>query len=183
MSNITIRRANLQEVAAKKIGLREYRALLAQFVILAQETLADNLVTIVLYGSVARGDARPESDVDLLLVLEQASPVYCERLQVLHPILRRLRQRPCWQELVACRLAPELNVLIFSRAEAERNRHLYLDMIEDALLLVDRGDFFEQRLQTLRRRLAELGAAKVRRNGTWYWDLKPDLKLGETVAL
>ena len=40
------------------------------------------------------------------------------------------------------RLAPELNVLIFSRAEAERNRHLYLDMIEDALLLVDRGGFF-----------------------------------------
>ena len=167
----------------QRIGYPEYRPLVDEFVALAQEALAGNIVSIVLYGSVARGDAGAESDVDLLLVLEQASPVYCERLQVLHPILRRLRQRPCWQELVARRLTPELNVLIFSRAEAERNRHLYLDMIEDALLLVDRGGFLQQRLQMLRRRLSELGAAKVRRNGTWYWDLKPDLKLGETVAL
>ena len=167
----------------QSIGYPEYRPLVDEFVALAQEALAGNIVSIGLYGSVARGDARPESDVDLLLVLEQASPVYCERLQVLQPILRRLRQRPCWQELAARRLAPELNVLIFSRAEAERNRHLYLDMIEEALLLVDRGGFFQRRLQTLRRRLSELGAAKVRRNGTWYWDLKPDLKPGESVTL
>lgn len=72
---------------------------------------------------------------------------------------------------------------MLSTEEAKENRYLYLDMIEDARILVDQGGFFRGKLESLRQRLQELGAVKVQRNGDWYWDLKPDLRLGDVVIL
>lgn len=38
----------------------------------------DRLVRLVLYGSQARGDARPESDVDVLVILQGPFELYSE---------------------------------------------------------------------------------------------------------
>ena len=165
------------------IGYSEYKALLNTFIDLIQETLGDRVVSVVLYGSVARGKARPDSDVDLLLILRGAPTAYWKRLQSLLPILRRLREEPCWKELEREGATPFLSLLVLSLEEATENRYLYLDMIEEARILVDRDGFFQGKLNGLRRRLKELGAKKIRRNGDWYWDLKPDLKLGDEVIL
>lgn len=52
--------------------------LLAQLRTELQRTLGDNLVRVTLYGSRARGDAAPDSDVDLLIVLRQAAAMHRE---------------------------------------------------------------------------------------------------------
>ena len=80
-------------------------------------------------------------------------------------------------------MTPFLSLIVLSLKEADENRHLYLDMVEEAYILLDRGGFFHGKLESLRQRLQELGAQKVRRNGDWYWDLKPDLKPGDFVIL
>ncbi len=41
------------------------------YAIAAQKALGDNLVSIALYGSVARGKAGPASDIDLFAVLRR----------------------------------------------------------------------------------------------------------------
>lgn len=163
--------------------MTSYNVLLNRFVASLEGALDDNLLSIVLYGSVARGQARLESDVDILLVLREASPVYWERLQPVLSVLRLLRKESCWKDLEARGVFPELNVIVLSREEAAQNRYLYLDMIEEAQILLDRDGFFRYRLKVLQARLQELGAKKVKRDGSWYWDLKPDLKLGERIAL
>lgn len=170
-------------VMNRAIGYETYRPLVARFVSLVLEAMADRMVSIVLYGSVARHEARPESDIDLLLVTHRAPPGYRERLEPLLPILRHLRHEPSWKALEARGIFPSFSLLVLSREEADCNRYIYLDMIEDARILIDRQGFFQGRLKALDSRLSKLGARKIRRNGTWYWDLKPDLAPDEVLVL
>lgn len=167
----------------QKLGYSNYKALLDTFVDLIQQIFGDRLMSVVLFGSVARGTARADSDVDLLVILREAPAAYWRRLKPLLPILRRLRKEPCWKALEEQGLTPFLSLLVLSLEEARENHYLYLDMIEEARVLVDRDLFFQGKLESLRRRLHELGAQKRRRNGDWYWDLKPDFKLGDEVIL
>ncbi len=57
-------------------------------------------------------------------------------------------------------------------------------MIDASVILYDKNGFFKNRLKELKDRLLELGSKKiVLEDKTWYWSLKPDLKLGEVFEL
>jgi hypothetical protein len=57
-------------------------------------------------------------------------------------------------------------------------------MVNDAKILYDKNDFFAERLKQIRKRIEELGSQKVTlEDGSWYWDLKPDLKIGDSFTL
>ncbi len=166
-------------------GFEFYKAILERFLELLKETFGDSFVSLVLYGSVARGDARVDSDIDLLLILRDPPNNYHRRLdQVLgvqsdlerEEVYKRMRQR--------LGIEPFLSHIILSREEAYENRYIYLDMVEDAKILYDRDNFFAQRLKLIKERLRELRSERVwLEDGTWYWDLKPDLKPGEVFTL
>lgn len=78
---------------------------------------------------------------------------------------------------------PYLSLLVLSQQEAEQTRYIYLDMVDEALILVDVEGFFQAKLEALRKRLEELGAKRVWQEERWYWDLKPALKKGEALIL
>jgi hypothetical protein len=57
-------------------------------------------------------------------------------------------------------------------------------MISDSIILFDSNAFFQRRLEEIETRLKTLGSKKVYLDdGTWYWDLKPDLVAGEVFEL
>jgi predicted nucleotidyltransferase len=110
------------------IGYEDYKEFIYVFRDLTSEKLGNSLLSLVLYGSVARSEAKKESDIDLLVI--------------------------------------------------------FLDMIENSIILLDKEEFFKRRLGELKNRLAVLGSKKVfLKDGSWYWDLKPDLVAGETFEL
>ncbi len=47
-----------------------YRSVLSKLLTLLLEVFGENLVSLVVFGSVARGDYRRDSDIDLLLVVK-----------------------------------------------------------------------------------------------------------------
>ncbi|MEA3459651.1 MAG: hypothetical protein U9R11_03085, partial [Chloroflexota bacterium] len=128
--------------------------------------------------------ATPESDVDLLVIVCDASSDYFERLQPLLEAWRALERSPEAAALRRKGIEPYLSFLALSEEEANQNRYIFLDMIEEGIILHDQGGYFARRLKALEQRLSALGSRKVYlEDRTWYWDLKPDLVLGEVFEL
>ena len=137
----------------------------------------EGLISIVLFGSVARREARPTSDIDVLLVAEGLPRRPADRRQ---PFL------DAWEAARTARGLPpvEWNLVVKTPDEARYRSPLYLDMVEDAILILDRGRFFEEVLAGLGERMRELGSRRVRLpDGSWYWDLKPDFRWGDVVEI
>ncbi len=155
------------------------------FIHLLKDEFGEKLLSVVLYGSIARGEGRTQSDIDLLIVLEKPESNYHRRLDRILDLIERLRASKTYmKEVVRIGSEPYISFLVFSREEAQENRYLFLDMIDDAEILYDRNRFFANRLAEMKRRLQELGSRKIRlRDGTWFWDLKPDLKAGDQFVL
>ena len=139
--------------------------------------LGPRLRSLVLFGSVARGESTVRSDIDLLVVADgfPRSLRDCRR-----PLLA------AWSRARAKKALPavEWNLVTKSPEEARIHSPLYLDIVEDGILLVDREGFFRTVLHGMRERMQELGSRRVfLADGHWYWDLKPDFRFGEIVEL
>ncbi len=161
----------------------EYRDLLGDFVDLLRQRFGDDLVSVVLYGSVATGTARPTSDVDVCVVIRNLPSSLRERTKLITPLLPALRNRPGYRTLESRGYFPEVMPIFYTPEEVGKTRPIFLDMVEDSEILLDDGTF-STKLAGLRERLAALGSQRITlEDGTRYWVLKPDLKPGEVVTL
>jgi len=156
--------------------------LLRKMVGLLRKHWGDNLVSVVLFGSVARGDFESASDIDLFIVCRSFPREYTKRTAAFVEIECML-----WEDMDAVEerydFYPCFSAILKTQQEAQRFSRLYLDMQEEARILYDRDGFFSDVLAHFRRKLKELGATKKTIGRRWYWDLKPDLKPGEVIRL
>ncbi len=93
---------------------------------------------------------------------------------MLEPTLRRLEEEGYYVDFSPILKTPE---------EAVKVSPLYLDLVEDAVILFDRNDFFKNLLLRLRKKLEELGAKRIRLGKRWYWVLKGDYRFGEVIEI
>jgi predicted nucleotidyltransferase len=120
---------------------------------------------VLLFGSLARGEAGERSDVDLL-VLHSGAPARdpVERRRLLY-------------KLVAERLEGAFEAVTLVDMDLERFLKpetvtpLLLNIYADALVVVDRVGSLEEFLQRVRRRIGELGLARVKDGKAYYWVL------------
>ncbi len=139
------------------------------------------LVSLVVFGSVARGTMRHDSDIDLLVVVNDLPVGRIPRVRdfdlVETAVEEQLRQAE--SRGIYTRLSP----VIKTPAEVQHGSPLFLDMTLHTRMLADRDEFLSRYLQQLRARLQELGARRVRRGGGYYWILKPSYQPGEEIRL
>lgn len=159
-----------------------YKPLLAKLTELIKDNYEDRLISLVLYGSVARGTAKKDSDIDLILVVENLS--YTEAMNKFLLVEDRLKEKEEFLSVTAAGCSPEVKPIIFSREEASESRYIFLDVVNDGIILYDKSDFFKERLERLRKRLKELESKRIFcEDGSWYWILAPDLRFGETFEI
>jgi len=141
----------------------------------------ENLVSVVLYGSAARGAARRASDIDVLVIAEKLPARWHERLDLFRKAAEALE--PEFSGLREQGYYVDFSPLVWTRDEARRTSRLYLDMTLEEAILFDRDGFFAGVLSRLRERLAGLGAVRREVGQKWYWDLKPDYRYGEIFEI
>jgi hypothetical protein len=139
------------------------------------------LVSLAVFGSVARGVPRADSDVDLLVVARDLPQGRIPRVrefdaveEILSPSLRTAAEAGVHTTLAPVLKTPE---------EVERGSPLFLDMTEEVLMLFDRDEYLGRYLERLSSRLAALGARRIRKGGGYYWLLKPDYRPGDVIEL
>lgn len=174
----------MERMIKKMYDYLYYKPLIHKFLADVRDKYKDNLVSVIVFGSIARGKGKKESDIDLLIILEDASDVYYNRLKPFVDIELKIRGSRVFERYIKEGLMPCFSYLIFSIKETEENHYIFLDMIEDSLILYDKKNYFKKKLSLLKNRLSFLGSKKISLDdGTWYWDLKPDLKMGEEFVL
>jgi hypothetical protein len=144
-----------------------FRGPLREFCERALAMFGRRLLSVVLFGSVARGDWGEDSDLDLLLVVE-GLPEDAGRDEL---VLKLTRGIP--HPITCVAYAPE---------ELAETPPLLLDVAVDGIVLLDSG-FIRKRLEDIRKRLEELGARRVGEKGELTWILKPRVELGEVIEV
>ena len=147
-----------------------------------QSRLGERLVSVILFGSYARGQSGPDSDVDLLIVVEGLPASSLERQSFLIPLLMEI-ENPYRESLKPTGWFPYVSTVLKTPEEADCVSRIYFDMVEEAKILFDREDFFRTVLRKVQARLKDLGAIKIQVGRMWYWDLKPDYRPGEIFEI
>lgn len=141
----------------------------------------DRLVSLAVFGSVGRGKPRPDSDIDVLVIAQPLPDGRMARVQEFEAVENAIS--PHLAAMQKKGIETRLSPVFKTPAEVRRGSLLFLDMIDDALILHDEGGFFRQYLQGFSERLNAMGARKVVRGNMWYWILKPDYKEGELFEI
>lgn len=115
-----------------------------------QEGLGRRLVAIVLFGSRARGDAREDSDWDILIIARDLPERQIERYRMVKAILP-----PNWRSRVSIltKTIDEFESVLPS---------LYLEIALDGLILFDPEGYAKTQLQKLRRLIQAKGLSRER---------------------
>lgn len=133
-----------------------------------RDYLGDKLISLVLFGSRARGDASDISDYDLFIVASELPEHPWERQRFLRKPLAPFRE----SFSIVGRTTEEFEAALPS---------LYLDFAVDGVILFDRNDYIVAKIRRIRELIAQAGLRRERIDGElmWLWDrpVKPGWEL------
>lgn len=130
-----------------------------------QAAFGDKLVGVALYGSRARGEAGPHSDVDLLVIVRDLPAHWQERTTALQTPLRGITL--------------DFDFSAYGSTPEEFEKYfpsIYLDMGLDGIVLYDTDQYLAQKLARIRDIIQETGLRRLLLspgNMSWEWDKAP----------
>lgn len=162
-------------------GYETYKNFIEEILTGMDITFGDAILSVALFGSVARGEAYPESDIDLLIIHES---VLYDPVKRFVAMQLKLQQQQEYKELRSRGFYPNLSPLFMTLQEVSTKPLILLDIIDHGIVLKDKGNVLNDKMERLKERLKDLGSKKrVFKDGSWAWDLKPAWKPGEVIEI
>jgi len=162
---------------------KEYEPLLGEVLAKLFGAFHQNLVSVVLYGSVARGTAGVTSDIDLFVVARGLPESFYDRANIIGEVVRQVHDSKVrlWKE--SGKFA-NVDILPLTPEEAQAPRLLYLDFLFDSTILYDQENFMRGCLERMRDRIKQSGGRRVTMpSGKWYWSLAEHGNKGVEVTV
>jgi len=160
----------------------QYENLIGKLLELTIRYYADRLITVAVFGSVARGAFSPDSDIDILIVAESLPYGRIKRIEEFRENIEK-KLMDDLKELTNKGIYPFLSPIFKTPDSVILGSPLFLDMTDTLKILYDKGDFFKSYLDSLKKKLDALGAKRIFFKGGYYWNLKPDYKYGDVIEL
>ncbi len=148
-----------------------------------KEFYDERLISICVFGSVARKTFNPNSDIDILIALEEAPKSNFKRTSEIMPLMNKIYDFKEYEELDRYAMTLSPSFIIRTKQEIQTHPSILIDISQEGLILYDRDDFLSDVLDEIRARLKELGSKKIYTSQGYYWFLKPDIKPGEVVEI
>ncbi|MBS7622716.1 nucleotidyltransferase domain-containing protein [Candidatus Bathyarchaeota archaeon] len=161
---------------------REYSSLIGEYCSAIKKHFGEDLVSICVFGSLARGSPKPSSDIDVMVVARNLSHDAGERTRSTNYIHQMLKSGVSGA-LRKLNRSTLISDIFLTPEEIEMHPPILLDMVEDSVILYDRMGFLKSTLNKIRDRLKEMGARKVSAKKGYFWILKPDAKPNEVVEV
>lgn len=153
---------------------KEYEKSIDEFVKRCKWKFEEDLISIVLFGSYARGTAKKESDIDVLLVVDNIGDSIGERLDKTLDIVMEI-SKVYGKNVYEHILTPD---------EVKKHPSILLDLTQDARIVFDKENFFSAEIKKIRDKLENLHAERIWLDRErWYWKLNPNIRAGGVVEI
>lgn len=135
-----------------------------------KEYLGDHLISLVLFGSRARGEEKKTSDYDLLIIAEKLPPRHFQRVLFVRSPLKGQYQE---------------NFCIIAKSPEEMLKDFppfFLDLGLDGIILFDRGNFFRKLQKKIRDIIRQAGLQRKSDDEEYYWEWQNPPKKGWEIT-
>ncbi len=161
----------------------EYRELAEEYREAVRLHFGDRLVSVCFFGSAARCQASPESDLDALVIANALSRDVGYRFRETNPIHLTIRETDAYRQLRLKGWSACISDVFLTPEEAKSHPPILLDVADHGFVVYDSKGFLNGVLEEIRQRLRELGAKKVITKKGYYWILKPGAGPGEVIEV
>jgi len=161
--------------------MKEHDKLIEGYCLAIKNHFRDRLISICLFGSVARGEAKAESDIDILVIAEALPVDVGMRIKETNYIHENLKRSEGYILFRSHRSAL-ISDIFFIPEEIEKHPPILLDIVDEGVIFYDRNSFLSNTLKRLKERLELQKARKVKTRKGHFWILK-DVKPGEVVEI
>jgi len=146
------------------------RILLKEAVDCYKTYLGESLVSIVLFGSRARGDATESSDYDLFIIAKELPVKFFRRkLFIRTPLKGQFEEK--------------LRIIAKTPEEVTSSfPSLFLDLSLDGVILYDRDKFFEHLQARIRKIISQAGLQRKKDQEDYYWEWQSPPKAGWEIT-
>ncbi len=127
--------------------------------------LGDDLISIVIFGSRARGDYTENSDFDILIIASHLPERHLARMGYIREPLLSFDEK--------------VQVLAKTHIEFDSNfPPLYLDIALDGKILVDKDGFMEKRLRKIKNIIKDSSLYRIKAGDEFLWQWNSPKKPG-----
>jgi predicted nucleotidyltransferase len=163
-------------------GLKQqrYLSLLIQASMQLHNAREIGLTGIWLFGSVARGEARSNSDVDLLVVAKNLSGTKAEMSDTIYSRVDLSAERLF---LLENGFATDLSVIPMKEEELGMFYPIMLDVLDHGVVICERDTVLSQAGEVMKLEFPRLGIRRVPLRRGWMWILPPTIQVGAPIGV
>ncbi len=159
-----------------------FRDYLYNFVKLMKENYKEDLLSIILFGSVARGKWNNESDIDLFIIFTNKSSLRTTINNRLTKIISGYERKSKLRNSKGDRLFSTIQDISLVLKDLHIFRTVFYDIAMDGIILFDRNQTGFQFLKKIKKRIKEKGLRRIFiKENDYYWERK--VKFGEIIEL